>query len=330
MAAPSEPAVSSRGWLSLAIPLVLLAAEIGALTLTVEYVSGPMALIAQPQVVQTAIIAGALLLLLRGTDLARMACLGSLAARFFWLIVNCGAFWLLYSLSKNLARPAASETPVSVAGILSWIALAIVVGASAVLAGASWGTLQRWSATAWHQAIGSLVLGGAVAYLTPDIQQFWHLLYFPTTKISFRLLQLCHPGQGILDASVAGHPVLGLRPNTQLRITPACAEVESLAVFLLLCMTLLIASWHTARVWRWLAATVIGLALMFFVNAIRLALLVEFGWRTDPTWSVPLAHSRASGMVFLMLGAGWLVITRRWWSPVKSSDSPVGDALSSS
>ena len=330
MAAPSEPAVSYRGWLSLAIPLVLLATEIGALTLSVEYVSGPMALVAQPQVVQAAMIAVALLLLLRGADLAREACLDSLAARLFWLMVNCGAFWLLYSLSKTLAQPAASEVAVSIAAILSWIALAVIVGASAILAGASWDTLQRWTATAWHQAVGSLVLGGAVAYLTPDIQQFWHLLYRPTSKISFRLLQWCHPGQGILDASVAGHPVLGLRPSTQLRITPACAEVESLAVFLLLCATLLIASWPTARVCRWLAATFVGLSLLFFVNAIRMALLVEFGWRTDPNWSVPLAHSRASGMVFLMLGAGWLAITRRWWSPAKSSDSPVGASFSRS
>lgn len=304
--------LKSCGWLAIAVPLLLLAVEVGALTLKVEYVGGPMEMIAHPQVVQAVLIAAVLFLLLRGAALAGVASLGHWWARGSWLLVNFVAFALLYRLSVALAEPAAGGIAASPASILAWISLAIVVGFSSVLVGASWGTILQWISMAGHEALGSLVLGAGLAYLTRDIQQLWHVLWPSTLQISRRLLEVLHPEQTLLYPSVAGNPILGVHGKVRLEIMPACAEMESLAVFLLLGATLLIAGWPV-RLMRWLIAVSFGLGLLFLINALRLALLVELGAHFGGSWSVHVAHSRFSGMMFLMLGALWLVATRRWW-----------------
>lgn len=306
----------SSGWLAIAVPLLLLAFEVGALTLKVEYVGGPMEMIAHPQMVHAVMIAAVLLLLLRGAALAGVAAPGHRWARIGWLAINLDAFTSLYRLSVALAHPAAESQTASIASALTWIGLVLMVGFSSILVGASWGKLREWISLAWHEAVGSLVLGTALAYLTRDIQQIWHVLWPSTLEISRRLLDVLHPNQALLYPSFAGNPVLGLHGRISLVVTPACAEMESLAVFLLLSTTLLIACWP-ARLMRWLVATGCGLGLLFLINAVRLALLVELGARFGASWSVHVAHSRFSGMLFLMLGAVWLAITRRWWRGVE-------------
>ena len=310
----------TSGWFAIAIPVLLLAVEIGVLTLKVEYVGGPMEMIARPQVVQAVMIAAVLFLLLRGAALAEVAAPGHCWARICWLAINLAAFAALYRLSVALAHPADEIHHAWIPRVSAWMGLAILVGVSSILVGASWGTLKHWISLAGYEAVGSLVLGTALAYLTRDIQQLWHVLWPATLEVSRRLLDVLHPHQAQLYPSAAGNPVLGLQSGLRLVVTPACAETESLAIFLLLGSTLLIACWPV-RLLRWLTTVCAGLAMLFLVNALRLALLVELGARFHGSWSVHVAHSRFSGMLFLLLGALWLVATRRWWHGIDSRKS---------
>jgi len=313
-----SPAGESTGaavpfrWLALTIPLVLLVAEVALLTLHVEYRHGLMQWVAHPLIVQAILIAGTLLLLLRGGDLARTADFGHLSARLAFLVVNVGTFVALYGLSLSLTEsPTGNAVPLPIAG--AWIGLALVVGASALMVGASWCTVRRWIGLTWHQAIGTLILGAALAYLIPDIQQLWHSTSMVTLRVSHGLLGLIHPGQAVLVPSDVGTPLLGLSRGTKLIVTPGCADVESLAVFLLLGITLAIAGGNRVRWLRWIVAMAAGAVLIFVANAARLALLVELGNQFGSQWSVRFAHSRLGGILFLALSAGWLVLTRRWW-----------------
>ena len=79
--------------------------------------------------------------------------------------------------------------------------------------------------------------------LTPDIQQVWRHVYPPTIRTTERLLK----GTGYQRVASAvsdrsGNPVVGaLDVGVVLEVTPACAEMESLAAFSLLGFALLVA-----------------------------------------------------------------------------------------
>jgi len=301
-----------RNWLPLAIPLVVLIVEVAVLTLTVEYRHGLMRSVASPLIVQAILVGVTLLLLLRGSDLARQASLGHVVARLFFVAVNLTAFAALFRLSLTLAK-LSSHSGASLADAALWMGLTAVVGMSALLIGSSWSTLRLWIATSWHQAVGTLILGAALAYLTPTIQQLWRTAYWPTLRISHQLLKISHPGEAIFVPSDDGLPRLGLIHKIELIVTPACADMESLAIFFALGTTLAIAGAKNVRWERWLAVMAAGALLLFLANAARLALLVELGNQWGSQWSVRLAHSRFGGILFLAIGAGWLARTRPWW-----------------
>jgi exosortase/archaeosortase family protein len=308
--ASNVPRAGSDGWFCLAIPLILLGVEVSWLTLAVEYGSGPMAAVASPLVGQAAMTALVLLLLLRGADLARTASLGLWPVRGLWLLGNFAAFALLFVQSQVLTDPSLA----SVARIAAWVVLAIAVGMTALLAGASLPTLLEWTRLAWHQAIGCLVLAAMFAYLTPAIQQLWQKLGPATTNVSCRFLQLLHPGGNVICSWPNGIAELGVHPGARLMITPGCGEMESLAVFLLLGVTLLVAHWPAVRWPAWLAVVTVGGAILFLLNAVRFAILVEVAARAYSSLTAQrLAHSRISGMLFLALGAIWLAWSARWW-----------------
>jgi exosortase/archaeosortase family protein len=302
-------------WLSLSFPLGLLGLEIGLLTLTVEYQKGPMAAVARPEFVQAAMIAGTLLLLLCGRQLAATVERGWPVVAAMWFAVNLGSFALLYTLSVYLA----AIPDASIVGVLAWIGLALVVGVTALLICATFNTLRTWLRLAWPSAILAVVLGALVAFLTPDMRRSWHKLGAPVSRMAQRILEWRHPGRSILSLHDGEYPIVGLRSaedsfhGIRLIVTPACSEMESFAVFVLLAVSLLVARWPAASLWRWLAAVEYGLLLLWLLLAARLALLVELGAHTQAVWSQRLAHSRASEMFFLVFSAVWLVGTSYLW-----------------
>lgn len=314
---------SWRGWLALIVPLLLLAGEIGLLTLSVEYRHGLMAAIAQPAFVQAALFAATLLLLVSGAQLAAVATPGWLGIRALWLIVNLACFALLYWLSVALVRLSGNNGSTPMMAV-AWLGLALVVGISAILAGASWQTIQTWVRIAWLPALIAMVLGATLAGLTPTIRRSWAIAGPPTAKMGRALLELRHPGQTVLEFR-KGKPILmgvqHARRSLLLYVTPACSEMESLAAYLILSVTLLFARWRTAAIARWLASVAVGLLLLWLLLGVRLALLVEVGLHTQGHWSTQLAHSRASGIFFLAASAAWLLITGYWWQPASRESS---------
>ncbi|MCE9547064.1 MAG: hypothetical protein K8T25_16440 [Planctomycetia bacterium] len=307
---------SFRRWVWLASPLLLIAVEVGLLTPAVEYVRGPMRKLAAPGVADTALVAGLLMLLVCGGELATTGRLGAIWARVVFLILNVASFALLFFLSLALVKPGWSEG-VEWSLAAAWAALAGVVGITAVLACFSVGTLVDWTHGQWHRAIGFLIIGASLALFTPDIQRLWHTIDRPAVKVAYEALNTLHGGRGVTyRTDTTDNPVLGVQGRIPIEVTQACAEVESLAALLVLAVTLLLADRRGVRPLRWLVVAAAGLVLLYALNAVRLFLLVEISIRTGrPGNAVLLAHSRLSGMLFLAVSAGLLMATRPWWRP---------------
>ena len=164
-----------------------------------------------------------------------------------------------------------------------------------------------------------------MALLTPDIQQIWRHVFTPTIKTTEQLLQ--RSGYQHVIATVSGrsgNPVIGaLDGGVVLEVTPACAEMESLAAFGLLGFALLVAGWFQVRRLRLCLILVLGIGLLYLLNAVRLFFLIDLAARySNADIAVSLAHSRLSGVFFLGISLLILLTTRSWWSrPTADADA---------
>ena len=294
---------------------MLLAVEVGILTPLVEFSTGWMALLANPQLFNVFFLGTVLFIVLSIPDLMASQRPQKLKHCLAWFGANLLFYYALFRFTLILAsRFKTGEILWYHAA--AWLLLVLLVGISAVLIFLPAKSLVLWSQRSWHKAAGAMILAINFVVLMPDIQRSWNQLHPATIGLSAEMLQAC--GRTPTTGMASQHnPVLAIQgQGSRLIITRFCAEMESLAIFILLAVVLYFSYLPRVRFVPWLVVVLCGLLLLYVLNALRLAILVEIaGSWTNPQLAVSLAHSRLSGLLFLGISLLLLLVSRGWWCP---------------
>ncbi len=296
-------------------PVFLLAIEVIILTPLVEFGSGWMAYLANPKLCSALFLAMALFILLSISDLELPSQGRNPKYAILWFFMNIGCFYYLIQLSLKLL---ASDRKEGIAWFdaVGWLTVVSLTGISAILTFLPLSSIIAWIQHSWHKAVGALVLAINFVLLVPDIQKIWNVTHPSTIAMAAEMLESCGRKAEIGLARMH-NPRLGIQgKGTRLIVTRYCAEMESLATFLFIALVLCIAYLSRIRWLPWLTIVCVGLGSIYFLNAIRIAALVEIaGTWGNPQLAVNLAHSRLSGIFFLGFSIVLLIVTRGWWCP---------------
>ena len=241
----------------------------------------------------------------------------------FWLFVNLSCYYCLVHFTLALASHFQAGD-IYWYHAVGWLALVFLNGLSAVLVFVPSSSLFQWIQISWHKAVGALILSMSFVILVPEIQKIWDHTYPATLGIAAEVLHSCRrtPAMGMASRH---NPILGIEgKGTRLIVTRYCAEMESFAIFLLLSTVLCFAYLSRIRFIPWLTVVATGLLLLYFLNAVRIAILVEIaGTWNHPQLAVSLAHSRLSGILFLGISLLLLLVSRHWWCPPSEKEDLV-------
>jgi exosortase/archaeosortase family protein len=303
-------------WLRLPVllPLTLWGIEVGLLSPQVEFKSGAMTYIAHPLTANLLFLATVLFLLLAGDRLRVRQRVQWSWHRWAWMAANLVGYGLLFLATLQLQDMPAQGKRFWLSAA-AWAGLVMWVGVTAWLAFVPARRLVAWLSDSWEKAIGAGLLAFTLVLVTPEIRRLWYFIYEPIVGLTLKLLNLAGYTELVCYVSAgSGNPVFGSRDAVVLEVTPNCAEVESLAVFCLLGGALLVTGWRRIYRTRFCVVLLAGLGLLYFLNALRLYLLIDVAARLhDANVAVSLAHSRLSHVFFLALSLVILIGTRRWW-----------------
>ena len=294
---------------------MLLAVEVGILTPLVEFSTGWMALLANPQLFNVFFLGTVLFIVLSIPDLMASQRPQKIKHCLAWFGANLLFYYALFYFTLILASRFKTGE-ILWCHAVAWLLLVLLVGISAVLIFLPAKSLVLWSQRSWHKAAGAMILAINFVVLMPDIQRSWNQLHPATIGLSAEMLQAC--GRTPTTGMASQHnPVLAIQgQGSRLIITRFCAEMESLAIFILLAVVLYFSYLPRVRFVPWLVVVLCGLLLLYVLNALRLAILVEIaGSWTNPQLAVSLAHSRLSGLLFLGISLLLLLVSRGWWCP---------------
>jgi exosortase/archaeosortase family protein len=291
--------------------LLLLAAEVGALTPFVEFSSGVIQYVANASVCAALLFALVALLFVAGGEVGRQFPPRS-ASRpgraLAWLSVNLAlyAVFFLYNvwLEGGLVRWLSPWVVVP-----AWLLLAAAVGLTAFLTFFPLRLLCSWAWRCRTKVLLAAGLGGCLALITPWVQGLWPRVAGLTLAMDRALLARTY-GQAVSGQTWDGVPVVGTK-QLLLLVTPGCSEMDALAAFWLLAAAVLCARWGEVRKARLALALLLGTALLYLLNAARIYGLVVVGASVSPKVCVSLAHSRIGGALFLGLAAALLSLTLR-------------------
>ena len=296
-------------WLRAAGPLLLLLAEVGALTPWVEFSGGALQHVASPRVCSGLLFALVAFVFLAAGEVgprllpARATSAGRPLA---WLAANLGLYALFFRYTLWLE--AARFAPPWVA-VPAWLLLAAAVGLTAFLAFFPLALLRSWVGRCRGRALFALALGGCLVLLTPAAQRLWPRVAGPALAINRALLVRTY-GHALTGRDREGVPVVGTQ-RLLLLVTPQCSELDALAAFGLLAGATLCARWREARKVRLALVVALGAPLLYALNAGRIYGLVVVGLSFSPKVCVSLAHSRVGGALLLAVTAALLSLPFR-------------------
>jgi exosortase/archaeosortase family protein len=296
-------------WPRFATGVVLLLAEVAALTPWVEFTAGPIQYLASARLCTGLLFAIVTLGFLTDGGFNPQGNKNP-ALESRWIPVRlmlnvflyAGFFWFTLWLSRN-PDPADSGWPLA----LLWLAWALGVGASCFLSFCSWSELafvRKWPG----RLLIACSVGVSLVALTPWIWNLWPWACQPAMRLD-QLLLRWSPGEAVFGFNVDGFPVLGT-PKLLLLITPQCSELDALLAFWLLCGTMMVARWRTLSLLRCIVVLAIGTVLLYFLMALRLYGLVALGLTVSPRAAVDLAHSRVGSIILLStaIALTWLML----------------------
>jgi exosortase/archaeosortase family protein len=291
--------------------LLLLVAEVGALTARVEIATGAVQYVANARVCAALLFALVALLLLAGgaagtTALPRTAA-GRLPA-LAWLAANGCLFAVFFLFNVRLEGGPAPSTAAWLV-VPAWLLLAGAVGLTCLLAFFPPPLLWSWAWRCRGQALLAAGLGAALFLLGPPAQALWPRVAGPALAVDHVLLTGTY-GHAVTGRSSEGVPVVGTR-RLLLLVTPQCSELDALAAFGLLAAAVLAARWREARKVHFALVLLLGPPLLYLLNAARIYGLVVVGLAVSPRACVSLAHSRVGGTLFLGVTAALLSLTLR-------------------
>jgi exosortase/archaeosortase family protein len=338
MSYESDPAPRDRrtaAVIGLAWPIGLLLLEATALTPFVEFSKGGMAFLASPHLLTAGIVAISTFVLivaamkfqspqseaaiaeavsesnvLAGRPAGWKTLLRPWAGvRLAWL--GAHAMILTAFVCMTLTLHARSST-VGVSWALSfvWLLAAASVAASILLAFIPLrGLISLAHRYTWQACVASAI-GAALILMTPAIRGFWPDVDRPALR-GLNVLLNMYPGQAISSQGSHRWPIIGT-PRMALLVTPACSELDSLLIFVLLAGTLWAAMGARLSAWKYLLLLLAGLAVLYALLCLRLYFMILIGlWSHDAYVAVKFAHSRISTLVFLLYTVGILSLASK-------------------
>jgi len=287
----------------------MLLAEVMLVTVLVEFEQGPMVIAANPLIFSGGAVGLAAYLLIAWPRFSAWSESDSPRSRTRRRALFAVHF-VLYLVFVGVSLALLEVGPGGVltwAGTAIWMLLAAAVGVTAVLLGFRLRTLIWLVERTRVPLVVASMVGVSMALLTPAARSFWPHVHHAATGATGSLLRRV-PGQAVYFLNRESFPVVGT-PKISLVVTPACSEMDALLAFLLLGLTLLVARWRQMQPWVFAALLPAGLGILYVANAVRLYLLVLIGMPFDSAGEicVRLAHSRISGIVFLMLSLAILL-----------------------
>ena len=274
-----------------------------------------MAYLASPRVVTFLLMTAVLGLLLCGNDLLQVFMQGGGAARrekWIWLVGNLAVFALFFWWTWQLDDKRGAN--LSGATTWAWPMVAMLVGLAAVLSCFSARSLFAWLRVHWHLWAGAAIIVFTYVMWIGNVQETWRWTSGSTIAIAEFVLENVQSKDVVVRPANVNLPVIGLKNGGGLTVTRFCAEMESIAAFWVIGLTVLAATWRSNRKIRFLCLMVAGTGMMYLLNGGRLAMLVLVRQlTTDGNFAVNLAHSRVSGILFLAFTVVLLLVTHRWW-----------------
>jgi exosortase/archaeosortase family protein len=302
---------TARGpsWARLVGPLVLLCVEVAALTPFAEFTAGPMQFLADARLCSGLLFAAVAFFLLAGGRLRRDQAgeVGSRLRGAVWLAVNLGLYAALFWVTLRLTANGGRGTPLWAAGV--WGLLAAGVGLSAALVFLRPRILGTWLGRYHLEILVALGLGAALVPAASLARKLWTRLDGPAVALDRQLLEWTY-GEGLLGRTPDGCPVVGTR-RLLVKVTPQCAELETIPAFWLLGVGLLCGRWRAVGKVRWVVVLVLGTVGLYLLNAVRLFGLVVLGIQASPEVCVSLAHSRVGGICLVGIALVFLSFSLR-------------------
>ena len=220
--------------------------------------------------------------------------------RWSLLLVHCFAMGMFVSLSYAAGR---SWPNLLMAGRFFFGISAIACGALAFLPWAGWVRLIRCTSYLWIYASTAVV---SASFVGDMIRPLWQ----PVSHLTFRLIKiLLSPFISDIIANPATL-VIGTQ-RFQVWIAPACSGLEGIALIVAFGLLWLVVFRKECQFPRSLLLIPLGVALVFVLNAVRIAALILIG--NAGAWQIALGgfHSEAGWISFSAVGVGFCLAVQR-------------------
>jgi exosortase/archaeosortase family protein len=295
----------------LASTLLLLFAEVGALTQFAEFSRGGMAYVADGRVCSGLLFSLTVLALLLARHGTADACntVRPVGLRGWYLSVHLAGYFLFFGWTLELARWAAQGS-VAAAAAVGWGLAAAAVGITALLSFFRLDELRDWVKACRTRFLLALGCGALLVLAGPWVQALWGSVCGPALAINRVLLERTY-GEALTGTTTEGLPVVGTR-KLVLFVTPQCSGLEGLAAFWLLAGAAFWTDAGAVRPVRIAVVVLLGTTALYLLNALRLYGLVVLGTQGSAKAAVGLAHSRLSELFFWGVALILLVGTSRW------------------
>jgi len=193
-------------------------------------------------------------------------------------------------LSPRVLEPSADTSAVLV---LAWLLLGLGAALAWLLALAPG---ERWLD----------LVGTAVWALGTWARVLWEPLAAATFVVARALLGLVYP---VVEALPAER-ILGVG-DFQVRITPACSGLEGMVMVAAFLGVYLHQFRHELRLPQALVLIPLGIAAIWLLNALRIALLIGIGASWSPELAVGGFHSQAGWIGFILVTLGTILLAHR-------------------
>ena len=240
----------------------------------------------------------------------------SLPVRVAWLLCHAALVLPLIALSYFLYG--ARGAPASFATLVALWALVAVAAVATLLAGM--GPSQLWRA-AWR-ALGVVWLyAGAAAAAAAFAMQWTQRLWEPTARVTFEIVRrLLAPMIPSLQADPS--TLILSTDRFSVQIAEVCSGLEGVGLMLAFCCAWLVCFRREYIFPRALLLIPAALALMFFLNVLRVAALVLIGDAGYPDVAIYGFHSQAGWIAFNCAAGAIAFASRRsaWLNRTASRD----------
>ncbi len=234
-----------------------------------------------------------------------------------WLLAHFAAILLFAGLTSLLFENRLQGIAADIL-VVVWAttgASAVVLGAFAFLPAAFWKEMLRGTGDLWAYV---LVLGIGACVLAAYATPVWNPLARWTLRLAWLLLRPFVPG---IRADPSN--MLFGTPAFSVLVAPACSGYEGIGLILAFTTGWL---WFFRREWRFPRALILipmGIAAIWFFNAVRVAGLVMIGVAGAPGIAIQGFHSHAGWIAFNVVALGTCLAARRisWLTTAGSSDS---------